>query len=120
MGRIGHRPYWVLSLSILLRASHQIGAAVFLASFLLGDAIQLPTFYILLMGISGIALLFTEWLRHRELYRELSGVSTCVKLVLLGAAFHGFLPASESVLLAFVLSSVCSHAPKLVRHRLLY
>jgi hypothetical protein len=120
MGRIGHRPYWVLSLSILLRACHQIGAAVFLTSFLLGETISLPQFYIWLLAASGMSLLFTEWMRHREMYRELSGVSTCVKLILLGAAFHGFLPATTGVLLAFVLASVCSHAPKLVRHRLLF
>ena len=31
MGRIGDRPYWVLNLSILIRAVHQVGASVFLA-----------------------------------------------------------------------------------------
>jgi len=35
MGRIGYRPYWALNLSILIRAAHQVGAAVFLAAYLL-------------------------------------------------------------------------------------
>ena len=52
--------------------------------------------------------------------RELSGASTFLKLVLLGGAYHGFLPVTESVLLVFVLAALASHAPKLVRHRLLF
>jgi len=120
MGRIGHRPYWVLCLSILLRAVHQVGAAVFLASFLLDEIVHPPSFYLVLVMGSGVALLFAEWLRHRQIYRELSGVSTFVKIVLLGAAFHGFVSAPATVLLVFVLASIGSHTPKLVRHRMLF
>ncbi len=120
MGRIGNRPYWVLVLSILIRAAHLVGAAVFLSSFLLLDGAYPPRFYVGVVLISGVALLFTEWLRHRQIFRELSGASTLVKLVLLGGAYHGFLPAKVSVLLAFVLAALASHAPKLVRHRLLF
>jgi hypothetical protein len=47
-------------------------------------------------------------------------VSTFLNLLLIGAAYHGFLSASIAVLLAFVLASVGAHAPKLVRHRLLF
>jgi uncharacterized membrane protein YhaH (DUF805 family) len=120
MGRIGHRPYWVLNLSILIRAVHQVGAAVFLASFLLGERVPLPLFYLVLVFGSGLALFFCEWMRHRQICRELSGVSTMVKLLLLGAAYHGFLSPPVTVLVAFVLASIGSHAPKLVRHRLLF
>lgn len=120
MGRIGQRPYWVLSLSILIRAIHLVGAAVFLSSFLLLDGTRLPTFYSGLVFASGAALFFTEWLRHRQICREISGASTLLKLVLLGGAYHGFLPATESVLVVFVLAALASHAPKLVRHRLLF
>lgn len=35
MGRIGERPLWVLNLTLLVRAAHQIGAAVFLTFFLI-------------------------------------------------------------------------------------
>lgn len=120
MGRIGQRPYWVLSLSILIRAFHLVGAAVFLSSFLLLEIARPPLMYVVIAFGSGAALLFTEWMRHRQIYREISGASTVLKLVLLGAAYHGFLPAQETVLLVFILASLAAHAPKLVRHRLLF
>lgn len=120
MGRIGDRPFWVLNVSIVIRALHQIGAALFLATFLLGDGLELPPAYSYLVYISGFTLVFTEWLRHREIYREFSGIATVVKLLLLGAAFHHFLPMTVTVVFVFFLASVCSHAPKKVRHRLLY
>jgi hypothetical protein len=119
MGRIGNRPYWVLSLSILIRAVHLVGAAVFLSSFLL-DQVRPPSLYVGMAVGSGVVLLLTEWIRHRQIFRELAGVSTFIKLLLLGAAYHGFFPTRETVLLVFILASVASHAPKLVRHRLLF
>ena len=120
MGRIGHRPYWVLNLSVCIRAAHQVGAALFLASYLLKTIVPLPAMYLLIVFASGVGLFFTEWLRHRQLGRELSGVVTLIKLVFLGAAYHGFLPASMAVLSAFILASLGAHAPKQLRHRLLY
>jgi hypothetical protein len=120
MGRIGNRPYWILSLSIVIRAMHLVGAAVVLTAFLLGDMPRPPSPYVGLAFISGAVLLLTEWLRHRQIYRELAGVSTFLKMLLLGAAYHGLLPARETVLLVFFLASVAAHAPKLVRHRLLF
>jgi len=120
MGRIGNRPYWVLGLSILIRAIHLVGAAVVLASFLVSDIARLPSYYVVIAFVSGLVLLGTEWIRHRQICQELAGVSTFVKLILLGAAYHGVLPARETVLLVFVLASVAAHAPKLVRHRLLF
>lgn len=120
MGRIGNRPYWVLALSIFIRAAHQVGAAVFLAAYLLGEPGPPSTFFLYLVTGSGAALVCTEWLRHREILREFSGVATFLKLVLLGLALHGLLPLKATVLIAFVLASVSSHAPKLLRHRLLF
>ena len=120
MGRIGNRPYWILNISILIRAVHQVGAAVFLTTFLLNEIVHPPSFYLVIVFASGVALFLAEWMRHRQIFRELSGVFTIVKLLLLGAAYHGFLSAPVAVLLAFVLASVGAHAPKLVRHRLLF
>ena len=120
MGRIGHRPYWVLNLGIVIRAVHQVGAAVFLASFLLEEIIRPPSTYLILVFGSGVALFGAEWMRHRQILRELSGVTTFLKLILLGAAYHGLLSPSLGVLLAFFLASIGAHAPKLVRHRLLF
>ena len=120
MGRIGNRPYWVLTLSLFIRAVHQVGAALFLASFLLDEVKHLPSLYLVIVFASGVVLFFTEWMRHRQICRELSGMSTLIKLILLGAAYHSFLPASATVLSAFVLASISAHAPKQLRHRLLY
>ena len=120
IGRIGHRPRWVFILSILMRAVHQIGAAVFLAAYLLDAVPGPPAVYVVVAFLSGGFLLVFEWLLHPQLGRELSGVITLMKMLLLGAAFHGFLPVQETVLLAFVIASVGSHAPKKVRHRLLF
>lgn len=120
MGRIGERPYWVLSLSIIIRALHQIGAAVFLTIFLLGENLSLPPFYLYLAFVTGFFLIFTEWLRHRQVFREVSGIATMAKLLLLGAAYHQFLPTSGTVVFIFLLASICSHAPKKIRHKLIY
>lgn len=120
MGRIGERPLWVLQLSLLIRALHQVGAAVFLAAYLLNLLPGPPLAYLLLAVLSGGLLLLTEWLRHRQIFRELAGMITLGKLVLLGAAWHGFLPPLAAVLLAFVGASIGAHAPKAIRHRLLY
>ena len=119
-GRIGYRPYWVLNLSLLCRAAHQVGAAVFLAAYLLDAIPGPPVLYVLVALLSGGVLFVTEWFRHRQSYRELSGVTSMVKILLLGAAHHGLLPLQETVLLVFVAASVVSHAPKRVRHRLLF
>lgn len=120
MGRIGKRPYWVFFLSILIRAGHQIGAAVFLTTYILNDSHPPPAFFLYLVYGSGVVLIFTEWMRHRELYRELAGCATILKIIFIGTALHGLLPAKEAVLVGFILASIGSHAPKVLRHRLLF
>lgn len=120
MGRIGSRPFWVLNLSVVIRALHQIGAAVFLASFLFKERLSLPPMYLYLVFVSGCILVFTEWLRHRQVFREVSGIATALKLVLLGAAYHHFLPMTSTVVVTFLLASIFSHAPKKIRHRIMY
>jgi len=120
MGRIGSRPFWVLNLSVVIRAFHQIGAAVFLASFLFKESLSPPPVYLYLVFVSGFVLIFTEWLRHRQIFKEISGIATALKLVLLGAAYHQFLPMTSTVVVTFFLASICSHAPKKIRHRLLF
>jgi hypothetical protein len=119
-GSIGYRPYWVLLLSVILRAVHQVGAAVYLASFLIEGLNGPPQAYLLLALISGIALLFTEGMRHRQIYREVSGLGTFVKVILLGLAYHQLLPVLPTVLAAFLLASLCAHFPKEIRHRLIF
>ncbi len=120
MGKIGNRPLWVFYLSIGIRAIHQVGAAVFLTSFLLEEIVATPRFYLMLTTISGLVLVVTEGMRHRQLYRELSGVCTIIKLLLIGAAFHNYLPLPETIVLGFMLASIGAHTPKFIRHRLLF
>ena len=120
MGRIGSRPFWVLNLSVVIRAFHQVGAAVFFTSFLFKESLSPPPMYLYLVFVSGFALFFTEWLRHRQVLREVSGIATTLKLVLLGAAYHHFLPMTGTVVLTFFVASICSHAPKTIRHRLMF
>jgi hypothetical protein len=118
-GRIGSRPLWVYWLANPVRAAHLVGGAVFLAGYLLVDSGP-PGVYMVVAVVSGGMLLMVEWLRHPQIFRELAGAITLVKLLLLGAAQHGFLPGPATVLLAFVIASLGAHAPKLVRHRLLF
>ncbi|WP_020678306.1 hypothetical protein [Geopsychrobacter electrodiphilus] len=120
MGRIGNRPYWLLNLSLPIRAAHQVGAAVFLAAYLLNVLPGPPRLYVGIALISGGLLMLSEWLRHRQIFREVAGLITLTKILLLGAAYHGYLPTTETVLLAFVIASIGAHAPKNVRHRLLF
>lgn len=120
LGRTGDRPLAILILSIALRALHQVGAAVFLTSYLRPELLGLPTDYLVIAMASGVALLAAEALRHRQIHREVSGLCTALKLILLGAAIHGWLPPTPAVITAFVISSLGAHAPKIVRHRILY
>lgn len=119
LGRTADRPYWVVIFSILIRALHQVGAAVFMAVFLLKDLPRIPEFYLVLAAATGVVLVLTEGLRHRQLFREVSGIITVLKLILLGLAYHGWLPVVPAVLFVFLSASFFSHAPKNIRHRLL-
>ena len=120
MGRIGNRPYWVLCFSIGVRAGHQLGAAVFITAYLFEGFGPPPFFFLWLVSLSGVVLVFSEWMRHRELFREFAGAVTFVKLVIIGAAFHGLLPVKAAIIAGFILASIGSHLPKQIRHRLLY
>jgi NhaP-type Na+/H+ or K+/H+ antiporter len=119
-GRIGDRPLWVLNISILIRSVHQVGAAVFLTAYLLDAIPGPPNIYVGIAFVSGLLLMLSEWLRHRQIFQELAGFITLLKILLLGAAYHGLLPPLETVLFAFVMASIGAHAPKKVRHRLLF
>jgi hypothetical protein len=120
LGRIGYRPYWMRHLALFARATHQLGAAVVVAAYLLDALPGPPRAYLLLALISGFVLLAAEGMQHRQLLRETVGVITLLKMLLFGAAYHGFLPALETTLLVFILAALIAHAPKKVRHRLLY
>ena len=120
IGLISDRPYWFVYVSLLSRAIHQLGAAVFLATYILSPGnLQAWRISLIVAAISGFLLLGAEAIRHRQFLREVFGLSTIFKLVLVGFAHHGWLPAIPSVSAAFLLASLVSHAPKAVRHRLI-
>jgi CHASE2 domain-containing sensor protein len=116
LGRTADRPYWIWMTSIFIRALHQVGAAVFLTVFLLPGRPDLPRMYLVLAGVTGVLLMTTEMLRHRQLLREPAGLATLVKLVLMAMAIHGWLPVAPAMLAAFVLAAFFAHAPKHIRH----
>ncbi|MBT8354561.1 MAG: hypothetical protein KJO60_08565 [Desulfofustis sp.] len=120
LGPVGPRPYWVVLVSVVIRAIHQIGGAVYLSSFLLDEIVGPPAFYLWLAVISGVALVGTETMRHRQLYREVAGLATIFKVVLLGIAFHGYLPETATVVVAFFAAALAAHLPKNIRHRLVF
>lgn len=120
IGLIAPRPYWMMHFAIFTRAIHQIGAAVFLGAYLLEDTIRVPSIYLIIAFVSGLLLLAVEGVRHRQFMRETFGLVTFFKMVIIGMAYHGWLPPAPTVLLAFFLASIISHAPKIVRHRLLF
>jgi len=119
IGRIADRPYWLTYVSLVARAVHQIGAAVFLAAYLLGVSDTAPIFYLILATVSGFILMGVEAIRHRQLLREVSGLVTLAKLVIIGLAFHAYIPPAPAILFAFFMASYISHAPKAVRHRVI-
>ena len=118
--RTADRPYWIWLVSIFIRALHQVGAAVFLAVFLLPGKPDLPRLYIVLAAATGLMLMATEMLRHRQLLREPAGLATFVKLAIMGIGLHGWLPAVPAMLTAFVVAAFFAHAPKHIRHRRLF
>lgn len=120
LGKIGYRPFWVFALSILVRGIHLLGASLFISFFLIGPMERPSMFTIYLVSSSGIVLLLTEWMRHREIYREFAGCVTFIKLLLIGLAYHGLLPPQSTLITAFLLAAVAAHTPRILRHRLLY
>ncbi len=120
LGPVVPRPYWLVLVSVAIRALHQVGSAVYLSSFLLDDILGPPPFYLWLAIGSGLALMATEALRHRALYREVAGLATILKVVLLGIVFHGYLPGTSTVLVVFIFAAIAAHLPKNLRHRLLF
>lgn len=120
LGAAKQRPYGLVLISVVVRALHQIGAAVYLSSFLLDEIAGPPLFYLGLAVVTGLMLMVTEGLRHIQFYREVAGIGTFLKLILLGIAYHGLLPQTATVTAAFMVAAIAAHVPKNIRHRLLY
>ena len=119
LGRIGNRPIWVLYLSIIVRTIHQLSAGVFVGLYIL---ISPASSYVYLKAsmFSGGMLFLTESLRHRQMYKELTGLVTLTKLGILGLAFHGVVTNNIYLIIIFVIASISSHAPRNIRHRIFF
>lgn len=120
IGVIADRPYWMVYASIAFRAIHQFGAAIFIATyFLVSPGTRTWQMSLAVTVVSGLLLLGVEAIRHRQFLREMFGLTTIFKLVLIGLGHHCWLPALPTVSFAFLLASLVSHAPKAIRHRLI-
>ncbi len=117
LGRVGDRPFWVRSVSVFVRAVHLLAASAVAGAFILGHGETLGHAWWAVAGLSGVLLLGTEGMRHRELYRETAGHATALKLTLIAAI--AFAPGIAVWLMsaAVVVAALGAHAPRRWRHR---
>lgn len=118
LGRVGNRPLPRLWLSIVIRALQQLSAGFYLGTvFLQGGNNRQMLFCTV---ISGGFLLVAESLRHRQMYREVTGLMTCIKCVLLGWVAHGLMYSQWLLVAVFFFAAIVGHAPKNIRHRIFF
>ena len=120
LGRTGDRPHWIRSWSVFIRAAHLLAASAVAGAYLLSVEGTGAHGWWIAAGASGVLLLLAEFLQHRELYREVAGWSTVLKLVIIGMI--PVLPAGAFWLMsaAFVVAVLGAHAPRRWRHRRLF
>lgn len=120
VGVIVDRPYWMVYVSITARAIHQLGAAIFLATYLLNHPVlQTRQVSLAVAALSGLLLMGVEAFRHRQFLREVFGLVTVLKVFFIGLAFHAWLAPVPTLFLVFFVASLASHAPRGIRHRML-
>jgi len=109
-GRPGQR--WI---SIALRSAHLAGVVMTGVGVIAAESF--PHYAAALMLATGAGLFAIDLRQHRDLWREVAGVFTLFKLVVVLAML--LLPGIARPLfwLTLVASSVISHAPHAVRHR---
>jgi hypothetical protein len=120
IGRVGDRPYWIRSGSVFVRAAHLLAASAVAGVYLLGVRDADAGAWWIVAGVSGVLLLAAEFLRHRELHRELGGWSTILKLILIAGIPAAPALAPWLMSAAFVVAVLGAHAPKRWRHRRLF
>jgi hypothetical protein len=116
----GDRHRWIRTGSVLVRAVHLLGASAVAGVYLLAvHGVDARGWWIV-AGASGVVLLLAELLRHPELWREVGGWATIVKLALIGLVL--VLPAAALWLMstAFIVAVLGAHAPRRWRHRKLF
>lgn len=102
-------------LSIALRSLHLVGV-VLVGAGIFGDAAR-STAGIALMLLSGVALYGIELWHHAGLWRELAGLLTPVKMIILLVMLLVPGIAAPLFWLLLICSSLVSHAPWEFRHR---
>ena len=120
LGRTGDGPRWIRTGSVFVRAAHLLAASAVAGVYLLDVRDTEARGWWIAAGATGILLLAAEVSRHRELYREVAGWATLLKLVLIGL-IPAFPPAAPWLMsTAFVVAVVGAHAPRNWRHRRLF
>lgn len=101
--------------SIALRSAHLAGVVMTGVGVIAAGS--LPHYAVALMLATGAGLFAIDLRQHRDLWREVAGVFTFFKLIVVLAML--LLPGIARPLfwLALVASAVISHAPHAIRHR---
>ena len=102
------------------RAAHLLAASAVLGACLWNVGDRGVHWWWLAAGVSGGLLILAELLKHVELYREVAGWSTVLKLLLLALALAAPVAAPWLMSAAFVVAVVGGHAPRVWRHRRLF
>ncbi len=120
LGRTGDRPQWLRTGSVFVRAVHLIGAGALLGGYLFGVERSLMLPYVWVTLASGLVLIGTEFARHRQLYREVAGWSTIVKILILLTLPLFRDHAGTLMIVVFLIAGIGAHLPRRYRHRLLF
>lgn len=120
LGRVGDRPSWIRTGSVFVRAAHLLAASAVAGAVLLDVEDPVVHTWWIAAAVSGVVLLVAESMRHVELYRELGGWSTVLKLALVGGI--AVVPAAGPGLMAaaVVVAALGAHLPRRWRHRKLF
>lgn len=112
--------YRIRFIAVFIRAIHLTASAVILGGFFVKGSFADIRIFIYLSLASGLLLLVMEWLRHPQLFAELAGWSTILKISLLVIAgiYHQF--AIPLLFTAFIVSCIGAHLPKNWRMRRMF
>jgi hypothetical protein len=100
---------------ISLRTVHLIGVAGIGGAFLYRAPLTLYKPYLVLLTVSGGAMLCLEIWSNRECLLQVRGAATIVKLVVLMTSFYIGMEA-YILITVIIISGVISHAPGKVRY----
>ena len=118
-GRHRDLPEWARLGSVVVRAGHIAGFAVIAGAAVAGAAPPAIHAWWALVAGTGVLLAASEWASHPDLWRQLSGWATLLKVALIAVAAALPGAAVPLVLAAIVVSALGSHLPKRWRQRLI-